>query len=94
MPLVTVANHKVPCTCSIACPHRAHAEQDALDTLIDEASHALRAKLRILLSEGYTGWDNPENREALMTLLKQTLEKGNHLETAIMALFLWNLDES
>lgn len=66
-------------------------EGKSLEMLVDAFAEAMKAKLRKKILEGYKGWDDPKwTREKIVEALKAHLEKGDPVDIANFAAFIWN----
>lgn len=68
-----------------------HAEERALDALINNFTKELKLKLIEKRNEGKSGWDDPEwSEENIRHQLIEHIAKGDMLDVAAFAMFLWN----
>lgn len=72
------------------------AELEALDALVDAFALAMKRKLRrAALDKGRSGWDDPSwSFDAMRSSLFSHLCKGDPIDVANFAAFLWNRDGS
>ncbi|MBO6759145.1 MAG: hypothetical protein JJ902_22665 [Roseibium sp.] len=91
---VSVDHFRKPCGCRSAgeCSCNATAEFDALDQLVDRFAAAMKSKLRLAAMErGKSGWDDPNwHPEAIRLALFDHVAKGDAVDVANFAAFLWN----
>lgn len=69
------------------------AQQEALGVLLDAFVKEMGGKIFTKIEEGYTGWDNPEKVQDLRRKLLTNFEKGDMVDVAALAMFLWNLSQ-
>ena len=81
------------CGCRSAdCPHESIVyELQALDAMIDEFARLMKEKLRKKAAfEMRGGWDDPSNIDGMRVALREHMEKGDPVDVANFAAFLWN----
>ena len=66
------------------------AEQEALGALLDAFAKEIGAKIFEKMQAGKKGWDDPKNITELQQRLLTNLEKGDMVDVAALAMFLWN----
>ena len=63
-----------------------------------EFNHACIKKLEAKQKEGYSGWDEPKNKDNLESLFKEhtnrPLTQRNLVDIANFCMFLWNILEA
>lgn len=64
----------------------------ALEKLVKVFGKEMVRKLRQKMWEGRGGWDDPKIREFLKASLKEHIEKGDMVDVANIAMFIWNID--
>ena len=64
----------------------------ALDSLKNKFFTEMSDKITKKLIEGERGWDNPEIKEALKKSLLHHIEKGDMVDVANIAMFIWNIE--
>jgi hypothetical protein len=69
------------------------AQAEALGALLDAFAKQMGAKIFTKLEEGYMGWDNPSKVNDLRKKLLTNFEKGDMVDVATLAMFLWNLSQ-
>ena len=69
------------------------AEQTALGTLLDAFAKEVGQKIFLQMQKGYQGWDKPETIESMRQKLLTNLERGDMVDVAALAMFLWNLQQ-
>lgn len=69
------------------------AQAEALGVLLDAFAKEVGAKIFTKLEEGYTGWDDPQKVNEFRKKLLTNFEKGDMVDVAALAMFLWNLNE-
>lgn len=67
------------------------AQTDALGALLDAFVKEMGAKIFQKLQEGQTGWDEVTNTNNLRKKLLTNFEKGDMVDVAALAMFVWNL---
>lgn len=72
---------------------RRTAEQEALGAVLDAFAKEVGAKIFTKLEGGYFGWDDPANLNEIRKRLLTNLEKGDMVDVAALAMFLWNLQQ-
>ena len=66
-------------------------ELTKIKNTIKKFTNELREKLTDKYYQGYTGWDDPSwKEEDIVSLLKTHIEKGDMVDVAAFAMFLWN----
>jgi hypothetical protein len=88
-------DHRLKCECDaddeVPCPHVLCAEVAALEALVDDFAKAMKHKLRAKMRHGKKGWDDESwTKPQIMAALKQHAEKGDPVDIANIAAFLWN----
>lgn len=67
------------------------AEIAALEACVDDFADKMKKKLREKYMEGKTGWDDPDwSHEDRIAALEEHLEKGDMIDVANFAMFVWN----
>ena len=69
------------------------AQADALGALLDAFAKQVGAKIFMKLEAGYQGWDDPKNIDMMRRKLLTNFEKGDMVDVAALAMFLWNHNE-
>ena len=71
-------------------------EDEALVVLVRCFAVEMLTKLDKKAKEGFSGWDDPDTISDGMLLesLKRHLRRGNYVDVANLAAFLWNRQES
>jgi hypothetical protein len=69
------------------------AQAEALGALLDTFAKEVGAKIFTKMEEGYVGWDDPQKVNELRKKLLTNFEKGDMVDVAALAMFLWNLNE-
>jgi len=69
------------------------AEAEALGALLDTFVKEVGTKIFTKLQAGYTGWDDPKIEEELKRKLLTNFQKGDMVDVAACAMFLWNLHD-
>jgi len=73
------------------CTHNLFAEPTALADLTKDFSEAIRVKIRKKFRDGVSGWDDPNwSEDEILEQLKMHVEKGDMVDVAALAMFLWN----
>lgn len=68
-------------------------EMARLDRFACRFGNAIRAKLRAKWLAGKGGWDDPSwTREDMLRQLREHVEKGDMVDVAAFAMFLWARD--
>lgn len=70
------------------------AEMRALGELVHRFALAMRYKLYDKAVEGYTGWNDPANRDMIRQKLLANVERGDWVDVANLAAMLWGLEQS
>lgn len=70
-----------------------NAETEALGTLLDVFAKEVGAKIFEKLQKGYSGWDDSLNEEEIKRRLLTNYHKGDMVDVAACAMFLWNLKD-
>jgi hypothetical protein len=98
MSMITTDDGIVACGCRTAgeCDHNWFAEVRALEKMVDALAEEMKAKLRSKYFRGYSGWDDPANRDLLLAKLKEHAERNNQwnsqeVDIANLAAMLWNI---
>lgn len=69
-------------------------EEKALCVMVDAFAAAMKAKLiRQFRKKGYTGWDNMDNRNGILRALSEHVHKGDPVDVANFAAFLYNFEQ-
>jgi hypothetical protein len=92
----SVESHSYRCGCRSVgeCTHNLYAETEALSALVDDFAKAMKEKLRKRWSEGRTGWDDPNwTVEDMKKQLIEHVDKGDPVDIANFAAFIWNRHE-
>lgn len=42
--------------------------------------------------DGYTGWDDPKNKDMILRKLKKNLDDGDYVDVGNLVVMLWSLD--
>lgn len=66
----------------------------ALGELVHRFAGAMRPKLYDKAVEGYTGWNDPANRDMIRQKLLANAERGDWVDVANLAAMLWGLEQS
>ena len=74
---------------------RIAAEQEAFARLVSDFSEVMFEKFVAKLKQGYNGWDRntPDIIESITTRLGKNIEKGDWVDVANLAMFLWNMEQ-
>jgi argininosuccinate synthase len=67
------------------------AETEALGAVLDVFAKEIGGKIFIKLEKGYFGWDDPANLNEIRKRLLTNFEKGDMVDVAALAMFIWNL---
>jgi len=72
-------------------------EQMELLQLVNNASGEMKNKLLAKQKEGYTGWNNPKNKQMIFDSLKEHIDKplkdpNQWIDVANLAIILWNCE--
>lgn len=63
----------------------------ALTSLVERFSEEMKFKLGQKLNQGRSGWDKEEwSKSDILKALREHLDKGNMVDVANYAMFLWN----
>ncbi len=84
---------EVVCGCRSVgeCHHNDSAWGRALEGITEGFRNAMLSKLRRKAVEGKSGWDDPDwTKEQILEALKEHVEKGDMVDVANFAMFLWN----
>ena len=75
---------------------RQAAEQEALASLMNVFSETMFKKILMKRQQGYHAWDKktPDMIELLKTRLQENLNRGDWVDVANLAMFLWNMQQS
>ena len=62
--------------------------------MVSAFAREMKKKLREKMREGYHGWDDPDsfNPKAIMRALVDHVDKGDPVDVANVAAFLWNME--
>lgn len=73
------------------CQHGMFAWMTALNALVDDFAEQMKARLIVKFKEGKSGWDNDDwlAQDIIDQMIAQA-EKGDPIDTANFAAFLWN----
>lgn len=69
------------------------AEADALGALLDVFVKEVGSKIFTKLQAGYTGWDDLRLAEEIKKKLLTNFQRGDMVDVAACAMFLWNLNQ-
>ena len=69
------------------------AQAEALGALLDVFAKEIGSKIFTKLQAGYIGWDDPTKVSELKRKLLTNFEKGDMVDVAALAMFLWNLQD-
>lgn len=90
-----ITTQSIPSKCR--CRGRCECNRDALrplaalDKLVNAFAKEMKKKLKRKALEGYYGWDSPDwTPEQVMESLRAHLDKGDPVDIANFAAFLWN----
>ena len=61
-----------------------------LEKTVDDFVKEMKAKLRIKMNHGYSGWDKPENKGMILEKLSWNLKEKDYVDVANLAMMLWN----
>jgi len=89
----TIEKYTTPCGCRSVdeCYHNLFSEKKALEGCVDDFARALKAKLNEKNRKGKSGWDDPDwSEEDILRQLREHIDKGDMLDVAAFAMFLWN----
>lgn len=69
-------------------------ELKKLEHVVDNFSEEMKKKLREKYSEGFYGWDDPNNKDLIKHELKIHIEKDGeqYIDIANLSMMLWNLE--
>lgn len=69
------------------------AETQALGSLMNAFTDKIVEKLIDGVSEGKSGWDDPESADRLHNQLLENLKKADWVDVAALSMILWNLEQ-
>jgi hypothetical protein len=73
------------------CDHNSWNWSKAIDALVDDFAKHMKSKLRMKAMEGKSGWDDPEwTRDQIKRAMIEHVDKGDPVDVANFAAFLWN----
>lgn len=67
------------------------AETEALGAVLDAFAKEVGGKIFTKLEQGYFGWDDSVNLNEIRKRLLTNFEKGDMVDVAALAMFIWNL---
>ena len=89
-------NYEITCGCRSVgeCSHNMMAWKIALEATVDDFAYAMKKKLiSKAMRDGKAGWDDPNwPREDILRQLIEHVEKGDMVDVANFAMFVWNQD--
>lgn len=69
-------------------------EEHALCRLVDAIGAEMKKKLiKKYRKDGYSGWDNEANAYSIASMLAEHVKKGDPVDIANLAAFLWNFQQ-
>lgn len=88
-------------TVTVTCDHQPHercfcrtiAEASAIDRAVDAFAEAMREKLHHRQRQGRAGWDRDDWADECRMALAEHVAKGDPVDVANYAMFLWNMGE-
>lgn len=92
-PRYTTERFSKPCACREAgCLCNVSAERQAAEAMIDEFARAIKRKfIQARTVKGRTGWDERDWSAACIEQMKAHCDKGDPVDVALFAAFLWNM---
>jgi hypothetical protein len=95
--MITKDSFVMPCGCRSAgeCMHGLFAEGRALCALVEAFAARMESELLERLRRGGChGWDDPTWRDYLRNSLAEHVHKGDLVDVANIAAFLWNMEQT
>ena len=94
MRMITVEDFIPMCGCRSVqeCSHGDWAWLRALERCVEVFSEDMLYKLKNKFLQGYDGWDDPNTLDFLKESLKSHMDKGDMVDVANLAMFIWNIE--